>query len=87
MIKFVPSAIATSAVIISLHTLKQKCFPDALKILTGYSGNDMVDCVTEMMRLYQETTTTNLAAVKTKYSRSKQNRVSLIPVPTSNPDI
>jgi cyclin A len=87
MIKFYPSAIATSAVIIALHTLNQKCFPDSLRLLTGYTGVDLAECVSEMMRLYRDTTTSNLAAVKTKYSRSKHNRVSLLPVPQNMPTV
>jgi hypothetical protein len=86
MIKFCPSVVAASAVIITLHTLQRECLHDGLK-LAGHIGLDLRDCVTTMMRLYADSIRSNLTAVKTKYSLSKYNHVSLIPVPQTMPDV
>jgi cyclin A len=87
LIAFLPSAVAASAVTIALHTLGFNCWPESLRKVSGYSKSDLKDCIEEIMRIYRDTATSNLAAVKTKYSRSQYNRASMVPLPTSSPPI
>jgi hypothetical protein len=87
MIRFLPSVVSLSAVVVSLHALQQRCWPESLRRLSGYRTADLVECIHEIMRVQRDAQTSHLIAVKTKYSHEYNRQVALLTIPLNTPNM
>jgi len=87
MIGFPPSAVAASSVVIALHALGRTSWCNNMRTQTGYNGPELMECIQGLMRLYCESETSALTAVKSKYARSKHLEVSKVLAPRTMPNM
>ena len=79
LLKFLPSTIAASAVLIARKTLKRHPWSPTLVRYTNYDENDLTACLEEM-NITITNTTNQQQAVQRKYSSSKFGSVAKLPL-------
>ena len=77
-LRYLPSLVASSAIFLANFTLGRAPWTTTLAYYTGYSPRDLRECVTELHRLYVANRTSNLPAIREKYSQTKFKCVSTI---------
>lgn len=80
MIKFLPSVIAATAVLIARKSLKRHPWSPTLVEFTKYDEPDLQQCVNEMKRFIPSAASADQAAVYKKYSYPKFGSVSKMTV-------
>ena len=76
MLKYLPSTIAASAVLLALKTLGKEPWTSDLAQHAGYSEAALMPCVREINRLHKAAGGAKLQAVRKKYSQEKHGAVS-----------
>ncbi|KAG9454854.1 hypothetical protein H6P81_007758 [Aristolochia fimbriata] len=83
MIIYCPSMIAASAVYAANCTLrKSPRWTETLKVHTGFSEPQLIDCVKALVNFHSMATDSKLKAVYKKYSSPDRNAVALLPPAT-----
>ena len=70
-IKYKPSEIAAAGLRLALHTMRLPSWTPLLEQTSGYSADDLAPCVAEMHAVFRKAETSNLQAVREKYSHAK----------------
>ena len=87
-LRFLPSAIAASAVCLARICLcTQPHWSEPLAKCTQYTGEQLRPCVLEMHALFRRAATSNLRATKEKYASKRRLEVSSITPPPVLPPL
>eukprot|EP01116_Phalansterium_solitarium_P006323 TRINITY_DN18628_c0_g1_i1.p1 TRINITY_DN18628_c0_g1~~TRINITY_DN18628_c0_g1_i1.p1 ORF type:complete len:393 (+),score=138.95 TRINITY_DN18628_c0_g1_i1:166-1344(+) len=86
-IKYEPSMTAAAAVSLALHTLGQPAWTPTLEHYTSFNlqMEDMQNCISEMLLLFERCSAHPYKAVAEKYARSKYSKVSTMAPPATTP--
>ena len=76
MLKYLPSTIAASAVLLALKTLGKEPWTSDLATHAGYSEAALMPCVREINRLHKAAGGAKLQAVRKKYSQEKHGCIA-----------
>ena len=84
-LKYLPSEVAVSAVCLALHTLRRQPWPNALVQYSGYSKDDVHNCIRDLHRIYCNSSYHPQQAIREKYSTDKYLRVAQLKPPVTLP--
>ena len=80
MLRFLPSTIAASAVLVARASLRRHPWSPTLLKYTKYDEGDLQSCIQEMRRTFLDPNNQQQQAVFRKYSSSKFGSVSKLPL-------
>ena len=86
LLKFLPSQIAASCILLGLYLLNKPRWSGTLTHYSGYAPADLRECVESIHQLFLHAKTSQLPASREKYSSSKYGSVSLLRAPSQLPD-
>ncbi|KXJ28471.1 G2/mitotic-specific cyclin-A [Exaiptasia diaphana] len=75
-LEYVPSTIAASAVVLSLHTLGLPHWNEKLSSYSGYELHQLQSCIQDLHRAFSHASKHPQKAIRDKYSSSKYHHVS-----------
>ena len=81
MLKFLPSTIAASAVLLALRVLRSSEWTPKMEKHTLYTEAALAPCVAAMSLILSRAETASLQAVRKKYTGAKFDDVASIPFP------
>jgi len=84
-IKYRPSEVAAAALRLALHTMRLPSWTPLLECVSGYTADDLSGCVAEMHTVFRKAESSNLQAVREKYSHAKFLCVSTLTPPDGLP--
>ncbi|XP_046853531.1 G2/mitotic-specific cyclin-A-like [Xenia sp. Carnegie-2017] len=84
-LKYSPSTIATSAVVLALHILELPSWTSSLEYYSGYKHESLNDCISDLHRTFSMAPKNPQKAIREKYSESRFLNVASIPSPSSVP--
>ena len=76
MLRFPPSLLAAACVNVASRVLDRGTWDATLTAYTGYAEADLLECCDELMELIRRSESSNLTAVRRKYSSSKYGEVA-----------
>lgn len=83
--RFQASEIAASAVCLACHTLGLEAWPSSMALSTGYSMQQLMECVQNLYATFIRSPTNPQTAIREKYKQSKLKQVSGICPPETLP--
>jgi len=78
MLKYLPSMVAASAVNMAMRSLAVGAWDATMTHSTGYSEEELMNCVRDMEGILQYASTSNLQAVRKKYAVARYREVSSV---------
>lgn len=84
-IKYVPSVTAAAALCLSRHTQGLEAWPESLACLSGYSVQDLSECLHDLHTLFCRSLSSPQQAIREKYKQSKYQMVSTLSPPMDLP--
>lgn len=75
-LRWSPSIVAASAVVLALFTVESKCWSEELFRYVQHQPRELNECLQEMHKVFQNAPRSALQAVREKYSHSRFLRVS-----------
>ncbi|XP_028403157.1 G2/mitotic-specific cyclin-A-like [Dendronephthya gigantea] len=84
-LKYHPSTIAASAVVLSLHILELPSWTPSLKHYTGFELSSLNDCISDLHRTFSMAPGHPQKAIREKYAESRFLNVANIPSPSTVP--
>nr|UST29463.1 g2/mitotic-specific cyclin-A-like [Haliclona caerulea] len=80
-IEYLPSTVAASAVVLSLHTLGLQSWNETLSHYTGLEFHELQSCIQDLHRVFAHAPKRQQQAIREKYSSSKCHCVSKLSPP------
>ncbi|CAB3995919.1 cyclin A [Paramuricea clavata] len=84
-LKYHPSTIAASAVVLALHILELPSWTPSLKHYTGVDLASLNDCISDLHRTFSMAPNQTQKAIREKYAESRYLNVANIPSPSTIP--
>ncbi|XP_034944617.1 G2/mitotic-specific cyclin-A [Chelonus insularis] len=77
-LQFLPSHLAAAAVAVARHTLQEEAWPHELELSTGYSFQDLKECIRCLCETFANAPTLPQQAIQEKYKSRKYGHVALL---------
>ncbi|XP_012287078.1 cyclin-A2 [Orussus abietinus] len=77
-LQYPPSLLAASAVALARHTLLEEAWPHELELSTGYSLQDLKECISCLNRTFANAPNIPQKAIQEKYKKNKFGHVSML---------
>ena len=84
-LKYIPSVTAAATLCLSRHTQGLEAWPESLACLTGYTVQDLSECLHDLHMLFCRSLNSPQQAVREKYKQSKYQMVSTLSPPMDLP--
>ncbi|XP_072301610.1 cyclin-A1 [Eucyclogobius newberryi] len=84
-LQYKPSLVAASAFCLANYTVSRSLWPSALQAFTGYSLDEIQECLIVLYKMYLRAESLPHLAIRDKYKSSRYCQVSLIPAPATLP--
>lgn len=84
-LKYLPSTLAASSVVLALHTLDLPSWSSSLEHYTGFQQAGLNDCISDLHRTFSMAPNNAQKAIREKYSESRFMGVATIPPPSTIP--
>ncbi|OXU29124.1 hypothetical protein TSAR_013877 [Trichomalopsis sarcophagae] len=84
-LQYLPSHLAASAIALARHTLREEVWPHELELSSGYSLQDLKECINHLQRTFKNAPNLPQQAIQEKYKSNKYGHVALLLPRSSEP--
>ncbi|KAF7997852.1 hypothetical protein HCN44_009250 [Aphidius gifuensis] len=77
-LQYLPSHLAAAAIAVARHTLQEEAWPHELELSSGYSFNQLRQCISYLSKTFSNAPNIQQQAIQDKYKSPKYGHVSLL---------
>lgn len=77
-LQYLPSHLAAAAIAVARHTLQEEAWPHELELSSGYSFNQLRNCIAYLSKTFSNAPNIQQQAIQEKFKHSKYGHVALL---------